>query len=128
MKLLLDTHIIIWAVSEPMRLSQKTRNYISEAEAIFVSAASIWEMCIKMQLNKLDVDLAAFIKEIENIGIQSLAITWKHAEYTKSLPIFHKDPFDRILVAQAMSEPLILLTHDKVLSQYSELVRHTDAL
>ncbi|MCX7115358.1 MAG: type II toxin-antitoxin system VapC family toxin [Gammaproteobacteria bacterium] len=127
MKVLLDTHIIIWAVSEPQRLSTKAQDYITEAEMIYVSAASIWEISIKIQLNKLQLDLATFIQEIENIGIQSLPVTWKHAQLTKDLPLYHKDPFDRILIAQAMSEPLTLLTNDATLPQYSELVRHLDS-
>lgn len=128
MKLLLDTHLIIWAVSSPKRLSKKTKCFITDAEAIFVSAASIWEMSIKIQLNKLQLELDTFLKELENIGVHSLAITWQHAQLTKSLPLYHKDPFDRILIAQAMSEPLMLLTNDADLPQYSELVRHIDAL
>ena len=128
MKLLLDTHIIIWSVSEPRLLSKKTQRYITDAETIYVSAASIWEICIKIQLNKLQLDLATFVQEIENIGIQPLAITWEHAQLTKELPLYHKDPFDRILIAQAMSEPLTLLTNDATLPQYSELVRHVDSL
>ena len=128
MKLLLDTHIIIWSVSEPRLLSKKTQRYITDAETIYVSAASIWEICIKIQLNKLQLDLATFVQEIENIGIQPLAITWEHAQLTKELPLYHKDPFDRILIAQAMSEPLTLLTNDATLPQYSELVRHVNSL
>ena len=128
MKLLLDTHIIIWAVSAPKLLSEKTQSYMTDAETIYVSAASIWEICIKIQLNKLQLDLATFIQEIERIGVQSLAITWKHAQLTKEIPLYHKDPFDRMLIAQAMSEPLTLLTNDNTLPQYSELVRHVDSL
>jgi len=128
MKLLLDTHLIIWSVSNPERLSKTTQCYISDAEAIYVSAVSIWEICIKIKLNKLQLDLAAFVKEIKSIGVQSLAITWKHAELTKELPLYHRDPFDRMLIAQSMSEPLTLLTNDATLPQYSELVRHVDSL
>ena len=68
MKLLLDTHLIIWSVSNPERLSKTTQCYISDAEAIYVSAVSIWEICIKIKLNKLQLDLAAFVKEIKSIG------------------------------------------------------------
>lgn len=128
MKLLLDTHIIIWSVSAPQLLSEKAQRYITDAETIYVSAASIWEISIKIKLNKLQLDLAAFIQEIEKIGVQSLAINWKHAQLTKELPRYHRDPFDRILIAQAMSEPLTLLTNDTTLPQYSELVRHIDSL
>ena len=128
MKLLLDTHIIIWSVSAPQLLSEKAQRYITDAQTIYVSAASIWEIGIKIKLNKLQLDLAAFIQEIEKIGVQSLAITWKHAQLTKELPLYHKDPFDRMLIAQAISEPLNLLTNDEALRQYSELVQHVDSL
>ena len=128
MNLLLDTHIIIWAVSAPKKLSKKTQKYISDAETIYVSAASIWEISIKVQLKKLQLNLAAFTKEIENIGLQPLDISWKHAQLTKDLPLYHKDPFDRLLISQAISEPLILLTNDAILSQYTELVGHVDSL
>lgn len=128
MRLLLDTHIIIWSVSAPERLSKKTQRYITDAETIYVSAASIWEISTKIQLNKLQLNLAAFVQEIESIGVQSLDISWKHAQVIKELPLYHRDPFDRILVAQAMSEPLTLLTNDATLPQYSELVRHVDSL
>ncbi|MBI5447406.1 MAG: type II toxin-antitoxin system VapC family toxin [Gammaproteobacteria bacterium] len=128
MRLLLDTHIIIWSVSAPEQLSKKTQQYMIDAETMYVSAASIWEIGIKLKLGKLQLNLAAFVREINNIGIQPLAITWRHAQCTQKLPIYHKDPFDRMLVAQAMSEPLILLTNDAVLTQYSELVRHVDSL
>lgn len=127
MKLLLDTHIIIWSLSAPERLSKNVQQYMIDAEALYVSSASIWEIAIKMQLGKLQLNLATFMKEITNIGIQPLAITWQHAQYTKELPLHHKDPFDRLLVAQAMSEPLTLLTNDITLTQYSELVRHVDS-
>lgn len=128
MKLLLDTHIIIWSVSEPERLSKSTQQYITSAEAIYVSAVSIWEIGIKTQLGKLQLNMAAFVTELENLGIQELPITWQHAQFTKELPLYHKDPFDRLLVAQAMSEPLTLLTNDVTLNRYSELVRQVDSL
>ena len=99
-----------------------------DAEAIYVSAASIWEISIKMQLGKLQLDLPVLIKEIENIGIHPLPISWLHAQCTKELPLHHKDPFDRLLVAQAISEPLILLTNDSTLTQYSKLVKHIDSI
>ncbi len=128
MKLLLDTHIIIWAVSMPECLSKRAQEYMMDAETMYVSSASIWEICIKVQLGKLKLNLDAFIKEINNIGVQSLAITWQHAQYTQKLPLYHKDPFDRLLIAQAISEPLVLLTNDAALPQYSELIKHLDTL
>ena len=128
MNVLLDTHLILWSVSDPKLLSKKTREYITNADTIYVSAASIWEMCIKIQLNKLQLDLSMFVQELGNIGVQPLAISWQHAQLTRNLPLLHKDPFDRMLIAQAMSEPLTLLTNDAMLPQYSELVQHVDTL
>lgn len=128
MKLLLDTHIIIWSLSAPEQLSKNTQHYMLDAETIYVSSASIWELSIKIQLGKLQLDLAACIRELENIGMQALPISWQHAQLTKELPLHHKDPIDRLLVAQAMSEPLTLLTNDAVLTQYSDLVKHVDSL
>jgi PIN domain nuclease of toxin-antitoxin system len=128
MKLLLDTPIIILSLSSPERLSKKVQEFISDAETIYVSAASIWEIGIKIQLGKLQLNLMDFIKEMQALGIQELPITWAHAQATKSLPLHHKDPFDRLLIAQAINEPLQLLTSESMLIQYSKLIRHTDSI
>lgn len=123
MRVLLDTHIIIWALSEPDKLSNEAKNLINNADQLSVSSASIWEMAIKSSLGKLEVDLDAITSELKRLGVLELAITWQHAKQVKLLPHHHRDPFDRLIVSQAICEPLILLTHDKVLAEYTDLVR-----
>ena len=74
MNVLLDTHILIWIMNDPSRLSQKEQHYIRHADSLYVSAASIWEICIKMQINKIQLDLPVFMNEIEVIGLRSLPL------------------------------------------------------
>ena len=123
MRLLLDTHIIIWALSEPAKLSNEAKKLIENADQLYVSSASIWEMAIKSSLGKLDVDLDIVTAELNKLNVHELAISWLHSKQVKKLPHYHPDPFDRLIISQAISAPLILLTHDKVLAQYSDLVR-----
>ena len=123
MRILLDTHLVIWALSEPNKLSDEAKNLINDADQLFVSSASIWEMAIKASLGKLEADLDAITAELNKLGILELAISWQHAKQVKLLPHHHRDPFDRLIVSQAMCEPLVLLTHDKILAKYSDLVR-----
>jgi PIN domain nuclease of toxin-antitoxin system len=122
-RVLLDTHLIIWALSEPDKLSNEAKDLINNAEQIFVSSASIWEMAIKSSLGKLEADLKAITAELNRLGVLELAISWQHSQQVKLLPHHHRDPFDRLIVSQAICEPLILLTHDKILSKYSDLVK-----
>ena len=122
MQLLLDTHLVIWALSEPDKLSNEAQQKIQNASKIFVSAASIWEMAIKSSLGKLEVDLDELTKTLLDMNVSLLAISWEHAKQVKQLPHYHRDPFDRLIISQAMIEPLILLTHDKILAQYTDLV------
>lgn len=122
MHLLLDTHIFIWWLKDDRALSQKARALIVDAKAVYISSASIWEAAIKVQLGKLDAPIESLVESIENEGFLELSITAKHAAKVAQLPNHHRDPFDRILVAQALSEPLRLLTVDAKLMPYSELV------
>ena len=122
MRLLLDTHIFYWSFYERGRLSQKTLELIDGAEAIFVSSASIWEIAIKVRLGKIKADLLELIDHIEASGFQELPVWSRHAILVADLPLHHTDPFDRLLIAQAISEPLHLLTTDAQLKKYSELV------
>jgi PIN domain nuclease of toxin-antitoxin system len=89
---------------------------------VYVSSASIWEATIKAGIGKLEVDVNQLVAEIESSGFQELPISAKHAATVAQLPDIHRDPFDRILVAQALSEPLRFLTADGILGRYSELV------
>ena len=93
-----------------------------QAEAVFVSSASIWETAIKVRLGKMDGSPAQLAAEIEASGFQELPVWSRHALLVADLPMHHSDPFDRLLFAQAMSEPLHLLTADAQLKPYSDLV------
>ena len=120
-RILLDTHVLLWAVAEPRRLPPAARKRIDDAE-VFVSAASIWEVSIKAALGKLSADPAELLAEIEPAGFQLLPITGEHAAAVARLPPIHADPFDRILLAQAKTEPLLLVTNDSVLAGYGDHV------
>lgn len=121
MRILLDTHLFLWAVSAPSKLSATARKQIDAAE-VFVSAASIWEISIKSSIGKLDADPDELLAGVEPAGFAMLPITGEHAAMVARLPPIHKDPFDRILVAQASVEPMILLTNDDTLRDYGSLV------
>jgi len=123
MQLLLDTQVFLWFLADSRRLTETARKLIQEAERVFVSSASIWECCIKIGLGRLDVDPAALVAGIEGSSFDAMPISPRHALATAGLPSRHKDPFDRMLIAQAISEGLLLLTADRVLEGYSALVR-----
>jgi PIN domain nuclease of toxin-antitoxin system len=118
MRLLLDTHVFIWSVMDSRQLKAATRGHLAAAEAVYVSAASIWEIAIKTRLGKMTGDPAAFAAAIDASGFQELAVTAKHAAAVAKLPLHHCDPFDRLLLAQAFLEPLRLVTADKALAVY----------
>jgi len=120
-RILLDTHLLLWAVAEPRKLPPGARRRIEEAD-VFVSAASLWEVSIKAALGKLVADPAELLAEIEPAGFTLLPITGEHAAAVAKLPAVHADPFDRMLVAQAKTEPLLLLTNDAVLAGYCDCV------
>jgi len=110
-RLLLDTHLLLWALADPARLTAPVRTRLQEAE-VFASAASIWEISIKAALGKLKADPGKVLDAIEPTGFRSLVITAQHAAAVHRLPTHHRDPFDRMLVAQAGVEELLLLTND----------------
>lgn len=122
MHILLDTHLFIWWLKADRQLSKKARSIIQDAEEVYISSASIWEAAIKIQIGKLEVKMDNLIRSIESEGFIELPITAKHAGIVAELPQYHRDPFDRMLIAQAMSEPLRLLTIDEKLKPYSELI------
>lgn len=122
MRILLDTHIYLWWLQDHPKLSKTARDRIVSASEVYVSSASIWEATIKTGIGKLEVDVQQLVTEIENSGFKELSISAKHAAAVARLPDIHCDPFDRILIAQALCEPLRLLTADGILSGYSELV------
>lgn len=122
MKFLLDTHLVLWAMQDSRQLSDAARKQMRAADANYVSAASLWEIAIKASLGKLEVDSELLADELDAAGFQPLPITWQHTTEVRKLPMHHRDPFDRMLVAQAICEPLRLLTHDENLRVYSDLV------
>ncbi|MGF6839647.1 PIN domain nuclease of toxin-antitoxin system [Paraburkholderia youngii] len=122
MRLLLDTHVFLWAVTDDRKLTKAARKLILDASEVFVSSASIWEASIKAGLGKLEVDVNLLVSEIEASGFLELPVRAVHAALVRDLPDIYKDSFDRLLVAQALSEPLRLLSSDGHLSKYTDLV------
>jgi PIN domain nuclease of toxin-antitoxin system len=121
MRLLLDTHLLLWALSSPEKLTKRARQRIESSE-VYASAASIWEISIKSALGKLEADPNEVLAGVEPAGFSHLTIVGGHSAKVAELPPVHKDPFDRLLVAQARFEPMILLTDDEVLRAYGDLV------
>jgi PIN domain nuclease of toxin-antitoxin system len=122
MRLLLDTHLIYWSYYESHRLPAAARKLMFEAERVFVSSASIWEIAIKSRLGKIKADSRRIVEHIEAAGFYELPVLMRHAVNVADMPMHHADPFDRLLIAQAMSEPLHLITVDSGLKSYSDLV------
>lgn len=126
MKLLLDTHLLLWAAGAPDRLSAKARRLLSSTdnEPIF-SAASLWEVAIKNTFNRGEpiVDAALLRRNLLDNGYIELPVRSEHAIATASLPPIHKDPFDRILIAQATTEGITLLTTDSRVAAYPGPIR-----
>ncbi|WP_175781191.1 type II toxin-antitoxin system VapC family toxin [Burkholderia anthina] len=118
MRLLLDTHIFLWIVTNDRRLSARARKLISGADERFVSSASIWEAAIKADLGKLDIDVGRLVRSMGPSGIRELPVSAVHGAAVRDLPHHHRDPFDRLLVAQARHEPLQLVTADAQLARY----------
>lgn len=126
MNLLLDTHLLLWAASEPQRLSAKARALLLDpSNQLVFSSASLWEITIKNGLERSDfsVDLRRLWRMLLVNGYREISVTSEHAVAVNDLPPLHKDPFDRILVAQARIEGLTLLTADKMVAKYGEGVK-----
>ena len=121
MRVLLDTHLLLWALGAPARLPARARRIIRDAD-VYVSAASIWEISIKAALGKLRADPHEVLAALDPAGFLGLSIAGGHAARVASLPQIHRDPFDRLLIAQALEEPMRLLTDDAVLGAYGEIV------
>ena len=122
MRLLLDTPIFLWAVAGSPRLKPATRRVLESAQQVYVSAASLWEVAIKAKLGKIHADPLELAAAIELSGFVELAVSSAHAAGVARLASHHGDPFGRLLIAQAVAEPLRLLTADALLAQYSDLV------
>lgn len=130
MRVLLDTHVLLWALAQPHRLDAETRATIeSGATEVLFSAASIWEIAIKAGLRRTDFAIkpAQIARTAVDIGFVELVIRSDAAALVGELPLYHRDPFDRVLVAQAIVAPATLYTADDRLTRYSELVRRVAA-
>src|SRR5207237_24861 len=113
MRILVDTHLLLWATADSRRLPEPARQLLEDsANELYYSAASLWEIAIKTGLGRADfvVDLPMLRGALSRMGFNELAVTGIHAEGVVTLPPIHRDPFDRMLVAQALAEPLVLLT------------------
>jgi len=122
MRLLLDTHIFLWYLAASRKLPKSVLTRIEMADVVFVSAVSIWEAGIKIKQGRLEANIDELYEGIASSGFVELAMSAKHSVSAAGLPEYHRDPFDRMLIAQAMAEPLKLLTADELLKRYSELV------
>lgn len=127
MKVLLDTHLILWAAGIPEELPLEARRIIKdESNELFFSAANIWEIAIKASLQKenFQIDVRVLRRNLLDNGYIELPIESAHTVFIQSLPPIHKDPFDRILVAQATEEGITLLTADAIVAQYPGPIRY----
>ncbi len=123
MRLLLDTNALLWTLAGSVRIQPVSQLILSPETEIFVSTVSLWEIAIKAGIGKLKADVAEIRAASLSSGFFELPMRGEHAEKLASLPLIHCDPFDRMIVAQAMSEPMRLLTGDAQLAAYSELVQ-----
>lgn len=125
MNLLLDTHVALWAITDSPRLSTRARELIvAPRSSIWVSAATVWEITIKHSLGRGDMPVSGqdALRYFRESGYRLLAIEAEHAAAIADLPPHHHDPFDRLLVAQALTEPMRLLTHDPIVARYSDSI------
>lgn len=121
MRLLLDTHVLIWSLENAEALPTAVQGVLADnAHEIFVSAATIWEIAIKASRKRRDFskDALKVVQALPTLGYTELPVYAKHSALVQSLPLIHQDPFDRILVAQAAAEQLILVTDDRLIRQY----------
>ncbi|HQV22218.1 MAG: type II toxin-antitoxin system VapC family toxin [Moraxellaceae bacterium] len=118
---LLDTHTFLWMVSDDVRL-KAAEKHIMNAEQLYLSMASWWEIAIKINIGKSSYDYAELLTIAKKMHLDFLPITPQHGQTLLTLPFIHRDPFDRMLVAQAISEQIPLLTHDQTLTSYSSFV------
>jgi PIN domain nuclease of toxin-antitoxin system len=119
MRALLDTHALLWALAEPKKLPTKVSDILIDPEhSIYVSAATLWEISIKVALKKLSAKPAAIVAELDTLGFEELPVHSRHTLRLLELRAHHRDPFDRMLIAQALEEGLTLISHDPALSRY----------
>ena len=119
MNLLLDTQIALWWLGDTPELTDVVREAVQDSDnVVYVSAASVWEIAIKRALGKLEIG-DEYVNEIAEQGFLELPIRWEHAKRVEALPMLHRDPFDRLLIAQAQALGLTLVTTDGMIREYS---------
>jgi PIN domain nuclease of toxin-antitoxin system len=121
MRVLLDTHILLWTLADDQKLSRKARRLIEDANEVYISAATFWELAIRISLGKLEADLDEIRDSCRESGLIELPVAVEHAMAIRELDSYHRDPFDRILVATAITEPMRLLTADSMVAKYTSL-------
>ncbi len=122
MRILLDTHVYLWWCEDSPALSLKARKIIEAAETVYISSATLWELAIKIGIGKFEGNLTDLARNIQASGFEELPVKVAHTIALPTLASHHKDPFDRMLISQAVSEPLQLITHDVTLAKYTHLV------
>ena len=125
MRILLDTHLLLWAVGNSQRLPNSVREKLEDpSNALFASTASLWEIAIKIMLRRTDfaIEIRALRKALRSMSVDELPVAGDHIEALLDLPELHRDPFDRLLVAQSLAEPMSLWTNDRLVSQYSDSI------
>jgi len=125
LNLLLDTHVALWAITDSPRLNAQAREWIESPRAtVWVSAATVWEIAIKHGLGRGDMPVSGqeALDYFRQSGYRLLAVQPEHAAAVETLPAHHTDPFDRILIAQALTEPMRLLTHDSTVARYLDTI------
>lgn len=119
MNLLIDTHILLWQLDGDPRFRKQWREILEDTEReVFVSEITLWEIAIKARAGRLQVKLADVERAVDRLGYRWLALTRTHLRKLMTLPVIHRDPFDHLLLAQAVSEELLLLTHDDEMARY----------
>lgn len=122
MRLLVDTHLLLWWLAG-RPVSRRAAELIRDpANLLYASAASVWEVAVKASLGKIQVAPDALLDALGSNGFEAMAVSWRHAARVAGLPMHHRDPFDRLLVAQSLSESVPLLTHDRALAAYGPTV------
>jgi PIN domain nuclease of toxin-antitoxin system len=117
---LLDSHVFLWLSPEKPRLRAAVVDALATGDRLLLSVASVAELCIKASLGKLDIPLD-LSKAMDVMGIQALPLSYDHAAALRTLPLHHRDPFDRLMIAQAMTDGLTLVTHDRAFARYDGL-------
>ncbi len=121
-RILLDTHVLLWLLADSPQIQPIKSRILSNESEVYVSIASWWELAIKIGISKINLDLASIRQAAADSGYIDLPVLGLHTQALLTLPHLHKDPFDRLLIAQATTEPMRLITNDKILSEYTNLV------